>query len=74
MERPTADIEKLRNIGASGIIDPRRTYRFDVDAQIMEWTGVELIELSEAIVTFADAQERGDKKAMLAAMKRISMT
>lgn len=74
MKRPTEEIEKLRNVAAGGKIDPNRKYRLDLgDGEIMEWSGAELIETAEATVAFADAEKRGDKAAMMAAMKRMGM-
>jgi hypothetical protein len=74
MKRPTEEIEKLRAVAGSGKIDPTRKYRIDIgNGQIMECTGAELIETAEATVAFADAEKRGDKAAMLAAMKRLGL-
>lgn len=74
MKRPTAEIETLRDVATSGKIDPKRIYRLDLgNGEIMEWTGAELVETAEAAVAFADAEKRGDKAAMMAAMKRMGM-
>lgn len=72
MKPPTEGIEKLRDVVTSGKINPKRIYRLDVgNGEIMEWTGAQLIETAEAAVAFADAEKRGDKEAMMAAMDRI---
>ena len=74
MKPPTEQIEKLRGAAGSGKIDPKRKYSIDIgNGQIMEYTGAELIETAESTVAFADAHKRGDKAAMLAAMKRMGM-
>ena len=74
MKSPTEQIEKLRDVAVSGKIDPKRKFRFDIgNGQIMEYTGAELIETAGATVAFADAEKRGDKAAMMAAMKRMGM-
>lgn len=74
MKRPTEQIEVLRTVAESGKIDPKRKYRMDMgNGQILEFTGAELIETAEATVAFADAEKRGDKAAMIAAMKRMGM-
>ena len=72
MNRPTEEIEKLRKAEASGNIKPEQEYRLDMgNGQVMAWTGAQLLETANAFVAFADAQKRGDKAAMLSAMKRI---
>lgn len=74
MKRPTEQIEKLRDVAGSGKIDPNRKYRLDIgNGEIMEWTGAKLIETAESIVAFADAEKRGDKTAIMAAIKRMGM-
>jgi len=74
MKPPTEQIEKLRDVAASGKIEIKRKYRIDIgNGQIMECTGAELIETAEATVAFADAHKRGDRAAMTAAMKRMGI-
>jgi hypothetical protein len=75
MERPTKQIEALRNAVASGKIEPLKEYRFDLgNGEIMSFTGTQLLETANAFVAFADAEKRGDAKAMRKAMKRIEQS
>jgi hypothetical protein len=69
---PRKEIETLRKAAASGAIDPAREYRVDLgNGKTVSYMGAELIETAEAFVAFADAMKSGNRKAQIAAWKRI---
>jgi len=72
MKRPTEAIEMIREAVNSGNIEPDHEYRLRIgDGEVHSFTGAQLLETGNAVLAYADAEERGDKAAMMAAMDRF---
>jgi hypothetical protein len=72
MKRPTKEIEQLRKVVKSGVIDPKRIYGFVLpNGQRLQQTGAELLESASVMLDFADCEKRGDLEGMRRAWAKI---